>query len=146
MPKREGYITWKQYFVELALLSAKRSKDPNTQVGAVLVDEENRIISIGYNGLPRGCSDDDFSWNKGEGLDNKYLYVVHAEVNAILNTNKSPKDSILYTTLFPCNECAKILIQSGIKKIYYLDKKEGIKLEASMKMFDKVGIEYEMIK
>lgn len=145
MSKRTDYISWQEYFTQLAILSSKRSKDPNTQVGVVIVDDKNRIVSIGYNGFPRGCSDDDFSWNKGEGLDNKYLYVVHAEVNAILNTNKSPNNCIMYSTLFPCSNCTKIIIQSGIKRIYYIDNKTGIDFEASKKMLDVADVKYKKL-
>jgi dCMP deaminase len=123
--KRQDYLSWKQYFLELAILTSKRSKDPNTQVGAVIVDNLNKIVSVGYNGFPRGCSDDQFPWCKEDGLNNKNLYVVHAEINAILNS--SNKGEILYTTLFPCNDCTKALIQYGIKKIYYKDIKKKFK-------------------
>lgn len=122
--KRQNVVTWNEYFMGLAHLSAMRSKDPSTQVGAVIVNDENRVVSIGYNGLPIGCSDDDFPWEReGEFLDSKYPYVVHAELNAILNAHQSVKGCILYVSLFPCNECAKAIIQSGIKKIVYeIDK------------------------
>lgn len=146
MSKRKDYISWNKYFIELAKLSAQRSKDPDTQVGAVLVDNENRIISIGYNGFPRGCDDDKFCWGKGDGLHNKHLYVVHAEINAILNTNKDTEGSVLYTTLFPCNECTKIIIQKGIRKIYYLNRKKNISSKASKIMLKCVGIKYKKLK
>ena len=121
--KRTDYITWDEYFMGVALLAAKRSKDPNTQVGACIVDENNVIISTGYNGLPIGCSDDDFPWNR-DGENNKYAYVVHAELNAILNaTGKSLRGARVYVALFPCNECAKAIIQSGIKEVIYLSDK-----------------------
>ena len=107
----------------VALLAAKRSKDPNTQVGACIVDENNIIISTGYNGLPTGCSDDEYSWER-EGSDTKYQYVVHAELNTILNaTGKSLRGARLYVSLFPCNECAKAIIQSGIREVIYLSDK-----------------------
>lgn len=107
----------------VALLAAKRSKDPNTQVGACIVDENNIIISTGYNGLPIGCSDDEYSWER-EGSDTKYQYVVHAELNTILNaTGKSLRGARLYVSLFPCNECAKAIIQSGIREVIYLSDK-----------------------
>ena len=121
--KRTNYISWDEYFMGVALLAAKRSKDPNTQVGACIVDKNNIIISTGYNGLPIGCSDDEYSWER-EGDDTKYQYVVHAELNTILNaTGKSLRGARLYVSLFPCKECAKAIIQSGIKEIVYLSDK-----------------------
>ncbi len=121
--KRLDYISWDEYFMGVALLAAKRSKDPNTQVGACIVDKNNIIISTGYNGLPIGCSDDEYSWER-EGEDTKYQYVVHAELNTILNaTGKSLRGSKLYVSLFPCNECAKAIIQSGIEEVIYLSDK-----------------------
>lgn len=121
--KRLDYISWDEYFMGVALLAAKRSKDPNTQVGACIVDENNIIISTGYNGLPIGCSDDEYSWER-EGSDTKYQYVVHAELNTILNaTGKSLRGARLYVSLFPCNECAKAIIQSGIREVIYLSDK-----------------------
>src|SRR5574344_1057012 len=118
-------ISWDEYFMGIALLSAKRSKDPSTQVGACIVDDDNKVVSIGYNGMPKGLDETQLSWNKNEGLDSKYLYVCHAEMNAILNTRNgsSLKGCRVYVTLFPCNECAKALIQVGIKEIIYLDNK-----------------------
>ncbi len=121
--KRLDYISWDEYFMGVALLAAKRSKDPNTQVGACIVDENNIIVSTGYNGLPIGCSDDEYSWER-EGNDTKYQYVVHAELNTILNaTGKSLRGTKIYVSLFPCNECAKAIIQSGIKEVIYLSDK-----------------------
>ena len=121
--KRDGYISWDEYFMGVALLAAERSKDPNTQVGACIVDEQNRILSTGYNGFPYGCSDDVFPWDR-TGEDTKYPYVVHAELNAILNTRgKSLAGSRIYVALFPCNECAKAIIQAGIKEVVYLSDK-----------------------
>ncbi len=121
--KRTDYISWDEYFMGVALLASKRSKDPNTQVGACIVDENNIIVSTGYNGLPIGCSDDEYSWER-EGSDTKYQYVVHAELNTILNaTGKSLRGTRLYVTLFPCNECAKAIIQSGIKEVVYMSDK-----------------------
>ena len=123
--KRSGYINWDEYFMGVALLAAQRSKDPNTQVGACIVDDQNRILSTGYNGFPYGCSDDVFPWDR-EGTDTKYPYVVHAELNAILNTRgKSLAGSRIYVALFPCNECAKAIIQAGIKEVVYLSDKYG---------------------
>jgi dCMP deaminase len=139
-------ISWNKYFMEIAKLSAKRSKDPNTKVGACLVGEDNKIIGIGYNGFPRGCSDEIYPWTKPE----KYLYVCHAELNALLNANNylMIKGSILYSTLFPCNECAKIIIQLGVKKIIYLSDQyhDTIQMKASREMLDSANISYEEYK
>ena len=145
MTKRTDYIQWDEYFMGIALLSAKRSKDPSTQVGACIVDSKtNRILSVGYNGFPLGCSDDDFPWDRsGETLCTKYPYVVHAELNAILNNRGvSLENSKVYTVLFPCNECAKAIIQSGIKEVIYLSDKYADTdiVIASKKMFEKAGI------
>ena len=122
--KREDYLSWDEYFMGIAALSALRSKDPSTQVGACIVNEEKRILSMGYNGMPHHCHDGEYPWERGEGLNSKYLYVCHAELNAILNCNTSSvKGCTVYVTLFPCNECTKALIQSGITEvIYYSDK------------------------
>lgn len=121
--KRSDYISWDEYFMGVALLAAKRSKDPNTQVGACIVDANNVILTTGYNGFPIGCSDDEFPWDR-EGEITKYPYVVHAELNAILNASgKSLKGARIYVALFPCNECAKAIIQSGIKEVVYLSDK-----------------------
>ncbi len=140
-------ITWNEYFMALATLSSYRSKDPNTKVGACIVDDDHKVVSIGYNGMPRNIDDKDLSWDKGEGLDSKYLYVCHAEFNAILNTRNGSalKGCTLYVTLFPCNECAKAIIQTGIKKIVYLDDKyaEEINTKASKKMLNLAGVELE---
>lgn len=134
----------------IALLSSKRSKDPNTQVGACIVDTLNKIVGIGYNGFPIGCSDDDLPWErKNEKLnETKYPYVVHAEANAILNSTKDLHNARMYVALFPCNECAKLIIQSGIKEILYLsDKyKDTDSVIASKKMFDLSGVKYSQIK
>ncbi|KAL2482538.1 Cytidine/deoxycytidylate deaminase family protein [Forsythia ovata] len=127
--KRKGYLSWEDYFMAIAFLSAERSKDPNRQVGACLVSQKGIILGIGYNGFPRGCSDDKLPWSKksknGDPLETKYPYVCHAEVNAILNTNHaSAAGQRLYVTMFPCNECAKIIIQSGVSEvIYYVEKR-----------------------
>lgn len=147
MSKRTDYIQWDEYFMGLALLSAKRSKDPSTQVGACIVDSKtNRILSVGYNGFPFGCSDDDFPWDRdGETLCTKYPYVVHAEMNAILNNRGiSLEGSKLYVSLFPCNECAKAIIQSGIKEVIYLSDKyaDTDNVKASKLMFEKAGVKY----
>ncbi len=121
--KRKDYISWDEYFMGVALLAAKRSKDPNTQVGACIVDDNNIILSTGYNGFPIGCSDDEYPWAR-EGIDTKYPYVVHAELNTILNaTGRSLRGARLYVSLFPCNECTKAIIQSGINEVIYLSDK-----------------------
>ena len=132
----------------IAVLSAKRSKDPSTQVGACIVNKDKRIISVGYNGMPRCCSDDDFPWDKNENpLDSKYLYVCHAELNAILNCDRgNVRDCICYTTLFPCNECAKAIIQSGMSEVVYMEDKyaDSDSVIASKKMFDTAGVKYRL--
>lgn len=146
--KRTDYISWDEYFMAVALLAAKRSKDPNTQVGACIVSKENNILSMGYNGFPRGCSDDEFPWGReGEVVDTKYSYVTHSELNAILNyRGGSLEGAKLYVTLFPCNECAKAIIQSGIKKVVYAcDKYDGTpSVVASKRMFRAAGVEFEV--
>ena len=128
----------------IASLSALRSKDPNTKVGACIVDKDHKVVTIGYNGMPRGIDEEELSWNKGEGLDNKYLYVCHAEMNAILNTRNGAalKDCVLYVTLFPCNECAKAIIQVGIKELVYADNKykDTTGIQASLKMLTLAGV------
>ena len=145
--KRTDYITWDEYFMGVAELSSMRSKDPNTQVGACIVGKDHKILSMGYNGFPIGCSDDEFPWNRdGEAPDNKYPYVTHAELNAILNfRGGSLEDTILYVTLFPCNECAKAIIQSGIKKVIYAEDKYAASPAtiAAKKMFRAAGIDYQ---
>ena len=124
MSKRANYIDWDEYFMGVASLSAKRSKDPGTQVGACIVTPDKRIVGVGYNGLPAGCSDDEFPWDRdGDFLNSKYAYVCHAELNAILNSTKTLKGCTIYVDLFPCNECAKSIIQSGISEIVYLSDK-----------------------
>ncbi|XP_017103971.2 probable deoxycytidylate deaminase [Drosophila bipectinata] len=148
--KRMNYLHWDDYFMATSLLSAQRSKDPVTQVGACIVDSQNRIVAIGYNGFPRNCSDDEFPWTKAKKdtkdynpLEDKKMYVVHAEANAILNSNGARLTGTrLYTTLFPCNECAKLIIQSGISDILYLSDKYAEKptYRASRRMLDAVGV------
>lgn len=145
--KRSGYITWDQYFMGIAIMSAQRSKDPGTQVGACIVDEDNRILSVGYNGMPAGCSDDDMPWaREGNSLDTKYFFVCHAELNAILNYRGGGtlKGAKCYVTLFPCNECAKAIIQSGINEVIYLSDKysDTESTIASKRMFDMAGVKY----
>lgn len=146
MPKRSNYINWDEYFMGVALLSGERSKDPNSQVGACIVSEDNKILSIGYNGFPRGCSDDDIPWEReGAFSETKYPYVCHGELNAILNyTGTTLKNSRIYVALFPCNECAKAIIQSGIKEVIYKSDKyadtEATKI--SKKMLEMSNVKY----
>ena len=150
--QRKDYLTWDEFFMGVAQLAAKRSKDPSTQVGACIVSKDNRILSVGYNGTPNGFDDIYFPWDReGEELETKYLYVVHAERNAILNYRGNSKDlegAKIYVDLFPCNECAKEIIQSGIKEVYYLDDKyahtNGV--IASKRMFDTCGVTYKCLK
>lgn len=143
--KREDYITWDQYFMGIAILSSHRSKDPSTGVGACIVNSDNKILSMGYNGAPTGLSDDIMPWGReGNFIDTKYAYVCHSELNAILNCPTSVKGARVYVTLFPCNECAKAIIQSGIKEVIYLDDKyhdtDGCKV--SRMLFDNCGVTY----
>ncbi|MBE6979836.1 MAG: dCMP deaminase family protein [Ruminococcaceae bacterium] len=144
--KRKDYINWDEYFMGIAMLAAKRSKDPNTQVGACIVSPDNIIISTGYNGMPKGCSDDEFPWDReGQQDMTKYPYVVHAELNAILNANgRDLRGSRIYVALFPCNECAKAIIQSGISEVLYLsDKYKDTMLNmVSKRMLDAAGVKY----
>ncbi|NLZ80683.1 MAG: dCMP deaminase family protein [Clostridiales bacterium] len=144
--KRTDYITWDEYFMGVAILSGMRSKDPSTQVGACIVSSDNKILSMGYNGLPKGCSDDDFPWSReGEPLNNKYFYTTHSELNAILNyRGTSLEGSKLYVSLFPCNECAKAIIQAGIKTIIYASDKysDTPAVIASKRMLDAAGVRY----
>ena len=148
--KREDYINWDDYFMGVALLAAQRSKDPSTQVGACIVDETNRILSTGYNGFPKGCSDDEFPWNRNadEG-ETKYPFVVHAELNAILNNRgKSLANSKIYVALFPCHECAKAIIQAGITEVIYLsDKyKDTVSDANSRRMLETAGVKLTKLK
>ena len=142
--KRQDYLSWDEYFMGIALLSAGRSKDNNTQVGACIVSDENKILSVGYNGMPTGCNDDDMPWEReGAFLDTKYPYVCHAELNAILNRSTgSLKNARIYVSLFPCNDCAKAIIQTGIKEVVYWEDKyagtDGVK--ASKMMFNMAGV------
>ena len=150
MSKRTDYISWDEYFMGVALLSAKRSKDPATQLGACIVNQKNKIVGAGYNGLPAGCDDDTFPWEKqGDFLQTKYPYVCHAELNAILNNiGMDLHGCRIYTALFPCNECAKAIIQSGIAEVIYLsDKYKGSDASlASKKMLDTAGVTYRKVK
>lgn len=146
--KREDVLTWDEYFMGLAHLSAKRSKDPSTQVGAVIVSNDHRVVGIGYNGFPNGCSDDEFPWDReGEFAQTKYPFVVHAELNAILNSNSDLRGCSIYVSLFPCNECAKAIIQSGISRIVYESDKyadtDGTK--ASKRMLKAAGVKLEQL-
>ena len=144
--KRTDYLSWDEYFMGVAMMSGMRSKDPNSQVGACIVSEDNKILSMGYNGFPKGCSDDEFPWaREGDSLHTKYFYVTHSELNAILNyRGGSLEGAKLYVSLFPCNECAKAIIQSGIKEVIYdSNKDEGTAaVMASLKMFDSAGVNY----
>lgn len=147
MGKREDYLSWDEYFMGVAYLAGMRSKDPNTQVGACIVGEDNKILSIGYNGFPAGCSDEKFPWERqGDMLHTKYAFVTHAELNAILNyKGGNLAGAKLYVSLFPCNECAKSIIQCGIRKVIYADDKyAGTDADtASKMMFDAAGVVYE---
>ena len=150
MPKRENYINWDDFFMGVALLAAKRSKDPSTQVGACIVSKDNKILSVGYNGMPIGCSDDEFPWEReGEFLETKYPYVCHAELNAILNA-ASPRleQCKIYVPLFPCNECCKAIIQSGIREVIYLSDKyaDSDIVKASKKMMRAAGVNYHHLE
>lgn len=146
--KRADYLSWDEYFMSIAMLSAMRSKDPSTQVGACIVNSEKRILSMGYNGMPKHCSDDEFPWDRvGSPLSSKYLFVCHAELNAILNCNSgSVRGCTVYSTLFPCNECAKAIIQSGISEVVYMSDKysESDSVLASKRMFDTAGVKYRL--
>ena len=142
---RDDVLSWNQYFMGMAHLSAKRSKDPNTRVGACIVNPQKRVVGLGYNGFPYGCEDEEFPWDRdGEFLETKYPYVVHAELNAILNSIQDLHGCTLYVSLFPCNECAKLVIQSGIKHIIYMDDKyhDTPSSIASRRMFDSANVSY----
>ena len=145
--KRTDYISWDEYFMGIAMLAAKRSKDPSTQVGACIVSPDNIIISTGYNGMPKGCSDDEFPWGR-EGAETKYPFVVHAELNAILNANgRDLRGSRIYVALFPCNECAKAIIQSGVKEVLYLSDKYANtpSVQASKRMLTAAGVTFRQL-
>ena len=147
---RNDNLKWDEYFMGIAKLSALRSKDPSTQVGACIVEQNHKVVSIGYNGMPRGVDDDKIPWGHGEGLDSKYLYVCHAEFNAILNTRDGSALSgcTIYVTLFPCNECAKAIVQTGIKHIVYEDDKyhDHVEEQASRRILDMAGVTYSKYK
>lgn len=150
--QRKDYINWDEFFMGISKLASLRSKDPNTTVGACIVGSDNRILSIGYNGTPNGIDDKIFPWDReGNPLETKYLYVCHGEMNAILNYRGSRKElegAKIYVDLFPCNECAKLIIQSGIKEVIYLSDKyantEGV--IASKAMFNEVGVTYRQLQ
>jgi dCMP deaminase len=148
--KRTDYLNWDEYFMAVALLSAQRSKDPSTQVGACVANAQNKIVGVGYNGFPRGCSDDELPWDRNGGfLDTKYPYVCHAELNAVLNAISTDLQGCrIYVGLFPCNECTKVIIQSGIREIIYLSDKyhDTDQVRASKIMLDKAGIPYRQLK
>jgi dCMP deaminase len=144
LKKRTDYLSWDEYFMGVALLSAMRSKDPNTQVGACIVNPKNKIVGVGYNGLPTGCPDDEFPWDReGDFLDTKYPYICHAELNAVINKISADLyDCRLYVALFPCNECAKVIIQAGITEVIYLSDKyaDTDPVKASRRMFRAAGV------
>jgi dCMP deaminase len=149
--KRTDYISWDEYFMAVAQLSARRSKDPNTQVGACIVNKNKRIIGIGYNGFPMGCPDDELPWGReGDFLDTKYPFVCHAEMNAITNASNKPDldGASIFASLFPCNECAKLIVQVGIKEVVYLDDKyhEQDIFVAARRIFDLAGVAYRQLK
>jgi len=150
--QRKDYLNWDQYFMGIAKLSAMRSKDPSTQVGACIVGNDNRILSIGYNGTPNGYDDSLFPWDReGNPLETKYMYVCHAEMNAILNyrgNRKELENAKVFVDLFPCNECAKIIIQAGIKEVVYLCDKyaKTDSVIASKRLFDSCGVKYRQIE
>ncbi len=150
MAKRQDYLSWDEYFMGIAVLSSYRSKDPSTQVGACIVNEKNRIMSMGYNGFPAGCDDDEFPWERvGDEYNTKYAYVCHAELNAILNSRGANLEGCrIYVALFPCNECAKAIIQSGIKEVVYLSDKyaDSPGVRASKRMFNAAGVKLTMLK
>ncbi|XP_046576258.1 deoxycytidylate deaminase-like isoform X2 [Haliotis rubra] len=144
--KREDYIEWETYFMAIALVCAKRSKDPKTQVGACIVNKDKRLVGTGYNGMPDRCSDDMLPWGKGEGLHrDKHLYVCHAEMNAILNRFSADlKGCTIYVTLFPCNNCTQMIIQSGIREVVFLsdEKKNKVEVKASKKLLKMAKVDY----
>ncbi|XP_040892185.1 deoxycytidylate deaminase-like [Toxotes jaculatrix] len=151
--KREDYLECPDYFMAVALLSAQRSKDPSTQVGACIVNQENKIVGIGYNGMPNGCDDDLLPWSgSADGsfrLDTKYPYVCHAELNAIMNKNSADvKGCTMYVTLFPCNECAKLIIQAGLKEVVYHSDKyhDRLAMTASRKLLSMAGVHCRQFK
>lgn len=144
----QKWISWDEYFMGVAMLSSFRSKDPNTKVGACIVNENNKIVGVGYNGFPTGCDDEALPWEReGDFLNTKYPYVCHAELNAILNSSISLLNSRIYVALFPCNECAKAIIQAGIKEVIYIDDKykETDSVIASKRMFEMAGVSFRQL-
>lgn len=144
--EKVSILYWNEYFMSLAHLSAKRSKDPNTQVGACVVNKDKKVVGLGYNGMPYGCNDNEYPWDReGSYSETKYPYVVHAELNAILNSESSLKNCSIYVSLFPCNECSKAIIQSGIRKVYYESDKyaETDSVVASKRMLESAGVEHK---
>lgn len=151
MSKRENYASWDTTFMKMALVIADRSKDPSTQVGAIIVSGDNRILSAGYNGTPKGINDDEFPWGRGDGspgcLDSKYPFVVHAERNAVLNfrgVGTQLEGSTIYVTHFPCGECAKEIVQAGVSEVVYLDKHNFE--EVARIIFDAAGVSYREVE
>ena len=145
--KRKDYLSWDEYFMGVAMLSGMRSKDPNTQVGCCIVSQDNKILSMGYNGFPTGCSDDEFPWaREGEDpLETKYVYSTHSELNAILNySGGSLAGARLYVSLFLCNECAKAIIQCGSREVIYAEDKysDTTSVIASKRMMEAAGVKY----
>lgn len=152
--KKVDYLNWDEYFIGVAALTAMRSKDPNTQVGACIASSDNRVLSVGYNGAPNGFSDDEFPWDrKGKRLETKYPYVCHSELNAILNFRGNMRElqtARIYVHYFPCVDCTKAIIQSGIKEVIYLHNfdhaSDGVEVEASIRMFEQCGVRYRQFK
>uniref|UniRef100_A0A3P9QF97 Deoxycytidylate deaminase n=1 Tax=Poecilia reticulata TaxID=8081 RepID=A0A3P9QF97_POERE len=149
--KRDDYLEWPEYFMAVAFLSAQRSKDPNSQVGACIVNQENKIVGIGYNGMPNGCDDDLLPWSRSadDRLNTKYPYVCHAELNAIMNKNSADvKGCTMYVALFPCNECAKLIIQAGLKEVVYLSDKyhDTPEMVASRRLLSMAGVQFRQFK
>lgn len=149
--KRDDYLEWPEYFMAVAFLSAQRSKDPSSQVGACIVNQENKIVGIGYNGMPNGCDDDLLPWSRSadDRLNTKYPYVCHAELNAIMNKNSADvKGCTMYVALFPCNECAKLIIQAGLKEVVYLSDKyhDTPEMVASRRLLGMAGVQYRQFK
>lgn len=149
--KRTDYLSWEDYFMAIAELSAMRSKDPSTQVGACIVNSKKRIIGIGYNGFPTGCDDDELPWDReGDFLDTKYPYVCHAEMNAITNSSNKPQleEATMFVSLFPCNDCAKLIVQVGIKEVVYLsDKYKGTDIfAAARRIFELAGVKTRQLE
>ncbi len=149
--ERTDVISWDEFFMRVAVAASLRSKDPNTQVGACIAGTDNRILSVGYNGTPRGLADDEFPWGSSDDpLSDKHSYVIHAEANAVLNYRGSLRDmdgATVYVTLFPCNECAKFLVQVGIGEVVYLsDKYDGTEANRVAKsVLDRCGVSYRQV-